>query len=294
MAQFQKFCLTLNNYTTEEEDALRAFCAENAAFAVVGREVGAQGTPHLQGYVNLRREKKRTLHALKKELWGKRAHLERARSTDTDNNKYCGKEKDVWTHGTPVRQGQRSDLDEVRVRLDGPDSMKSIARDHISTWMRYGRMMEAYRALPETETKRDFKTHVIVLIGGTGTGKTRYCTERAASIGGGLFERMRGDYWDGYNGQRCVIIDDFYGWIKYDEMLRLCDRYGMRVHRKGSMVVFNSTHIFITSNRPVEHWYSFVGYTGKELLRRVDELYVDTIPALEPAVLIPTDSNNDN
>ena len=44
----------------------------------------------------------------------------------------------------------------------------------------------------------------------------------------GVYFKMRDSgaqsWWDEYEGQPCVIINDFYGWIRYDDLLRLLDR----------------------------------------------------------------------
>ncbi|KAL0152209.1 hypothetical protein M9458_051932 [Cirrhinus mrigala] len=53
-------------------------------------------------------------------------------------------------------------------------------------------------------------------------------------------------WWDGYDGQDNVIIDDFYGWIAYDELLRVCDRYPCKVPVKGAFVEFVAKWEFVT------------------------------------------------
>ena len=63
------WCFTLNNYSQEEQEALRNV---TCAYMVFGRERGDEGTPHLQGYVHLQHQK--TLTAMKKIM--PRAHLE--------------------------------------------------------------------------------------------------------------------------------------------------------------------------------------------------------------------------
>lgn len=84
-----------------------------------------------------------------------------------------------------------------------------------------------------------------------------------------VFYKQRGEWWDGYKQQPFVIIDDFYGWLKYDELLKICDRYPYRVPVKGSFEEFNSEAIWITSNITVDCWYKFPGYDPAALMRRI-------------------------
>ena len=73
----------LNNYTEEECQCTCAFCTEdNVVYAVVGKEVAASGTLHLQGFIYL---KKRLRLSGLKTILSARVHAEMAQETDDDN-----------------------------------------------------------------------------------------------------------------------------------------------------------------------------------------------------------------
>ena len=84
--------------------------------------------------------------------------------------------------------------------------------------------------------KRDFKTKLIVLIGRPGTGKSRLANEISKYVyEDKSYDKPRGEWWDGYDEEtECVIIDDFYGLLKYDELLKITDRYLYIGHVKGA------------------------------------------------------------
>lgn len=77
-------------------------------------------------------------------------------------------------------------------------------------------------------------------------------------------------WWEGYVGQECVIIDEFYGWIQYDFLLRLLDRYPLRVEVKGGSVNMSATKFVFTSNKEWTQWYPGIDDTSA-LKRRLDE-----------------------
>jgi len=77
-----------------------------------------------------------------------------------------------------------------------------------------------------------------------------------------------GTWWDGYSGQPVVVIDEFYGWLGYDFLLRLLDRYSFAVETKGGSVSFTSKLVIFTSNKPPSEWYRNIQDLGP-LLRRI-------------------------
>lgn len=129
-------------------------------------------------------------------------------------------------------------------------------------------------------TKRLEAPKVRWFYGETGTGKTR----EAVRIGE---ETYKGDYWisnqngqwfDGYEGQKLVIIDDIRAntW-DFSQILRITDRYAFRVPVKGSFKRWLPDEIIITAPGRPEDIYSNHA-TGEsfdgieQLQRRITEI----------------------
>lgn len=258
-----RWCFTLNHPTAAEEAAVKAL-AEEAKYLVCGREVGEQGTPHLQGFVNLK--KKKRLTTMKKLL--PRAHFEPARGSDEDNKKYCSKGGNLLIeHGDPCGPGKRTDLHLACSLIAAGESMRSVAEQHPETFVKYFRGLQQLKLLL-TPRPRDFKTEVCVLIGPPGVGKSRLVRAGRDDA----YWKPRGKWWDGYDGQEVVILDDFYGWIPFDEMLRIMDRYPLRVETKGGTVEFKARALYITSNKEPQHWYN-EEFDLRALFRRITEYH---------------------
>ena len=78
-------------------------------------------------------------------------------------------------------------------------------------------------------------------------------------------------WWDGYNGQELVIIDEFSGVINVTHLLRWLDRYPCRVEVKGASKVLRATKFWITSNIDPRNWYAEITPEQKNaLMRRMD------------------------
>jgi hypothetical protein len=82
------WCFTLNNPTPEELDHLWNDPEPEVEYMVIGDEVGASGTRHFQGYVELvKKVRWATLKA-----WIPRAHWEARRGTSDQASRYCKKD----------------------------------------------------------------------------------------------------------------------------------------------------------------------------------------------------------
>jgi hypothetical protein len=94
----KRWVMTLNNYTEEDEAHLAEyFNTSQFVYAIVGREVGENGTPHLQCYFIL--VNRHNLVWLRNHVHA-RAHYEVARGTPREAAEYCKKEEDYDEYGT--------------------------------------------------------------------------------------------------------------------------------------------------------------------------------------------------
>jgi len=109
---------------------------------------------------------------------------------------------------------------------------------------------------------------VHVFWGSTGTGKSRRAWEEA---GWGAFPKDPcTKFWDGYQGQLHVVIDEFRGSIGISHMLRWLDRYPVIVEAKHGATTLAATHVWITSNLSPRDWYPAEDQaTVEALLRRL-------------------------
>lgn len=107
-----------------------------------------------------------------------------------------------------------------------------------------------------------------VLVGPTGTGKS--ATAWAEATFDAYPKDPMSKFWDGYRGQKSVVIDEFRGTIGISHLLRWLDRYPLLVEVKGSSVVCCAETIWITSNLHPVNWYPDLdAVTVDALLRRL-------------------------
>jgi len=259
MSFLNNFVFTLNNYTESENAELIDWCASQH-YAILGYEVGKEGTPHIQGYVEL--EKKTRFTTIKKLM--PRAHIEPRKGTQKQAADYCKKDGKFDEYGKPRAQGARPDLDACR-SLAADEGMRAVTA---TCNMQQIRVAEKY--LQYNEQVRDFKPHVIWLWGPTGTGKSRRARELC---GEDVFTKNSATkWWDGYDAHTDVIIDDFRpSWFDLTYMLALLDRYPMYVEVKGGGRQMLAQTMIITSAYPPEKCYTNTGEAVNQLIRRIDE-----------------------
>ncbi len=269
--KYQYWCFTLNNPTEEQKtDVLDSNLVDSLIkYAVWQVEIGAEGTEHLQGYVEFANKKRLTQCRIL--IPG--AHWEHRIATADKARKYCMKTDtqmgDPIEIGTwdPQTSGKRNDLLDVKRKLDEGATDVEIAEEHFGSWVRYHKSFNSYKRIKSTV--RNWKTHVIVLICSPGNGKSRWIRHHAGSS---AYWAFNGKWFDDYDGTSDVILDDFYGWIPYSSLLRMLDEYPFKVECKGDSINFAPKRIFISSNSHPLKWYDYerLRIDADALLRRID------------------------
>uniref|UniRef100_A0AAU6S515 Replication-associated protein n=1 Tax=Myotis capaccinii feces associated cyclovirus 2 TaxID=3139989 RepID=A0AAU6S515_9CIRC len=273
----RRFCFTWNNYTEADYNKAKLFIQDQCKYGIIGKEIApATGTIHLQGFCNL--HKPMRFNAIKKCL-SNTIHIEKANGSDLDNQKYCSKAGEIFETGEPQSQGKRNDLQTMVDYVNnqpGICNIENIAREHPTVFIKYHRGIKEWLRLHKPIQPRFEKTEVFYYYGSPGTGKSKSALEEATAalqegetVANDIYYKPRGLWWDGYMQQRCIIIDDFYGWIKYDEMLKIMDRYPYKVQIKGGFEEFTSKKIWITTNVDTDLLYKFEGYNVTAFERRL-------------------------
>lgn len=140
--------MTVNNYTDDDEEQIKSFCIEeNVKYAIFGKEIGENGTRHLQGFVHLHRKVR--LNTIKKNI-SKTGHFEIARGTDDENQEYCKKDGDLLLEvGFPgAKPGTNKSfvnaMEMVDQMIDGASAYDLIEGDpkYAAAYMRHSRCIE--------------------------------------------------------------------------------------------------------------------------------------------------------
>jgi len=163
------------------------------------------------------------------------------------------------------KQGARSDL--VSVYKAGLDGSLCLEEENLACFARYPRFFEKCLDLHKPPKFRSITVYYVW--GPTDTGKTRSAYEFDPDLYR-LFS-CHPEWWDGYDSEKTVLIDDYRGEIPVSRMLQILDGYPLRVPIKGSSRWLHATTIFITSNFPPEYFWK--GPNLDAILRRITNIH---------------------
>lgn len=229
-------------------------------------EQGAGGYLHWQ--VSVHFAEKRTLLYVKL-LFGQRVHAEPTKSRAA--NDYVWKEETRVTNtqfelGTlPINRNKSKDWDLILENARA-GQFDAIPSDVLIRCYGSLKRIRVDSLRPEPIPKQIF-----CYWGSTGTGKSRRAWDQA---GMDAFPKdPNTKFWDGYSGQKKIVIDEFRGSISISHILRWLDRYPVIVEVKGSSCVLMATEIYFTSNLDPRLWYPDLDdETLSALMRRFTEI----------------------
>ncbi len=217
------------------------------AYLCVGIEVCPESKKtHNQGWIQFKSQQRLT--AIKK-MVSNITHFEPCKGSAASNDRYCKKDGKWKAFGTCTTQGQRTDLDALQAKIKGGATRMQIIEEDFSLYCRYrGGIDVAIQEYCKANNRQFRHLKVLCYYGDTNTGKTR---DAMADEANGLPFKIAGNslnWWDGYDGEKTIVIDDYNNDVTITRMLNILDGYTLRLPIKGGFTYASWTKVYLTTN----------------------------------------------
>lgn len=263
------YAFVINNYT--EEDVQRITELKNmdrVTRLVCEKEIGKEGTPHLQGYISFK--KAQTMKNVEKWLGG-RVHLEKPRKSPRDNFYYCTKDNTAFVikgfdDVIKVEQNiQKKKKDSNDKALEILTDIKDLPRDqfiqkHASFYLYKRSIYDKFKTEYEMEVMENYEGNLkdknFWVYGSAGSGKSMLAAKWLPEEY--ILRKTSNKWFDGYTKKvKLIVIDDLCPNLNDQSartMKNLADRYKFVVEVKNSTIVITPKDycLLITTNYTLE------------------------------------------
>jgi len=245
---------TLNNYTPDHETLLQHL---DCQYIVYGRETGASGTPHLQGYVFFTHPKLRGGVARKIP----NAYLAPRNGTHEEAREYCIKDGDFFERGEPplsIVEGSRRGGAGTAAKWKAIQAAAQrgdvgwVADNHPKEFVLYKPRLESLYA-PVTGPLDGELLHEW-WVGPSGSGKSRALWDLYPDH----FAKSINKWWDGYRHETVVAIEEWSpeSSLTAQALKRWADRYPFTGEIKGGVLQkLRPKKIIVLSNYTLEQCF---------------------------------------
>lgn len=242
------WCITINNPTEKDCPDLKEF-----DYIILGKEVGKDGTKHLQGYCVFK--KRKHLSGAKKIF--PRAHLEIKEGTIEQAVTYCQKDGNYNEWGTKPISSSEGMTIKNKIRWE---EAFNAAKDGRINDIPIDMRMRYYHAWKRVEQDNPVKPndldshHNYWIVGETGVGKSYYARKRFPDY----FDKAPNKWFIGYKGESTILIDDLEpiqcGYLSW-YIKRWADLYSFPMETKGGGHQIRPPNIVITSQYSIEECF---------------------------------------
>jgi hypothetical protein len=235
MAQSKRWCFTLNNPYDEDETLIGSW---QTNYTVFGRETSSSGTPHLQGFVTFPQAKR--LAGVRKLCV--RAHWEVAKGTSLQAADYCKKDGNFFESGEVPSPGKRTDLEEAVDTLKRY-GLKRVADEYPVQFVKFSRGLRDLALTIGEEYSHD-DVRGVWIHGKPGSGKSYWARKTFP----GAYIKAQNKWFDAYDGEKAIILDDLDTDVLAHHLKIWADRYHCTGETKGGTVNLRHHVFVVTSN----------------------------------------------
>lgn len=277
------WCFTINNYAPDYED-LNGLPGDQWKYMVVGKEIGDEGTPHLQGFVIMQRR----VHFsyMKKRI--PKAHIEAMKGDSLEASEYCKKDGS-WEElgefeyitpngGSSGSKGGKEKANRYRNMINTVklhhDMDMVLELDPVSYLQHYHAYKRIIQDNPmKIENLKDVCGEWIY--GPPGVGKSHKVREENPDI----YLKPANKWWDGYQNEEVVYIEDFDMNHKVlGHHLKLwADKWPFAAEQKGTTIKIRPKKLIITSNYSIEEIFNEDQVLQDAIKRRFKQIHMNQI-----------------
>lgn len=245
MSYAKRWCYTINNPTAEPSPPEEEF-----SYHIYGEEVGESGTPHYQGFIIFHKPKR--LNQIRN-LISLTGHYEVAKGKNSQAAGYCKKDGKFKEFGElPPDQGFKGGQ-ATKARYE--EAFKKAKLGELDT-IDSDLLIKHYRTFKQIKT--DYVGEIepldylpgIWIYGASGIGKSRYARKTYP----GAYVKNCNKWWDHYQDEENVIVDDFDDSHKLlgHFLKRWGDHYAFIAETKGGSILIRPKWIVITSQYTIQ------------------------------------------
>ncbi len=264
----RNWCFTHNNFNKDKLPIIEnSEHGSEVLWLRYGEEVGAQGTPHLQGCVQFKNQV--TMAACKKYFKETMpdCHWEPMKGSIQANLDYTGKDAEgdtlheygerPLTNTEKRNKGAAATAERYKeiISLAREGKLSEIEEKYPGDFLRMRRTIrelheETYANKGQDDILQGTKKFHWWCVGETGEGKTSAVWKL---YGKSLYLKRQNKWWDHYHGQDVTLIDDFDPkWTGKEQLKQWADRYPFAAEKKGGSMVIRPPMIVVTSNYKID------------------------------------------
>jgi len=211
-------------------------------------------------------------------MFGDGAHCERRHASQAQAIAYCKKDDTRVVGGLVGEWGEpkaapgrtKSKLVDCARAIMAGRPLDEIREDFPGVNLQYGdKVTDAFL---KSLGKRNKAPMIEIFVGVTGTGKSSTAIHENPGCYHAPWPTGGRWWWAGYEGQFCVILDEWRHQLKLDVMMQFLDRHPFPCEAKGRSFQMTSEKIIITTNIDPVNWYPNLPLTElAPLERRIQE-----------------------